>query len=193
MLVFGLCCRRPCMLLVRVSFFLRRRPSAHSTRTVEASAVYRVVVVHHRLVINVVDYCYIDVIHRSVVVEIVSAPISTLVTFSHIPIPVIYPAIETDVRSPVAVIPLVYSVVPSPISRRPQVAGRRRKHPCAGNPVIIFIVFAVSPVAGRPDIIFARTNGLHVDWQRWGRDSNRYSNDLPERYRWYEQHYDCQQ
>ena len=179
------------MLLVRVSFLLRRRSSAHSTRTIEASAVYRAVVVDHRLVIHIVNLGDVHVIHRSVVVEIVSPPISAFITFSHISIAVIYPAIETDARTPVTVIPYVRPVVPSPVSGCPKVAGRRREHPCAGHPVIIFIVFTVSPVAGRPDIIFARTNGLHVDRERRGRDSNRYSNDLPEGHRWYEQHHYC--
>ena len=169
------------MLLVRVSFFLRRRSSTHSTRTIEASAVYRGVVVDHRLVIHIVNLGDVHVVHSPVVVEIVPPPISALITFSTVPIAVIYSAIETDARSPVTVIPYVCPVVPSPVSGCPQVAGRRRKHPCAGNPIIIFIVFAISPVAGRPDIIFAGTNGLHVDWQRRGRNTNRYSNDLPER------------
>ena len=179
------------MLLVRVSFFLRRWSSAHSTRTIEASAVYRGVIIDHRFVIHVVYLGYVHVVHSPVVVETVSPPISAFITFSHISIAVIYPTIETDARSPVTVIPYVCPVVPSPVSGCPQVAGRRRKHPGAGNPVVIFIVFAISPVAGRPDIIFARTNGLHVDRERRGRDSNRYSNDLPEGHRWYEQHHYC--
>jgi hypothetical protein len=189
-LVFGLCCCRPCMLLVRVSFFLLRRSSAHSTRTIEASAVYRGVVVNHRLVIDIVNLGHVHVIHRSVVVEIVSPPISALITFSPISIAVIYSAVETHVGSPVTVIPYVCPVVPSPVTGCPQVAGRRREHPGAGNPVIIFIIVAVSPVAGRPDIIISGTNRLHVHRQRRGRDSDRYSN-LPERYRWYEQHHYC--
>ena len=169
------------MLLVRVSFFLRRRSSAHSTRTVEASAVYRAVVVDHRLVIHIVNLGDVHVVHSPVVVEIVPPPVSALITFSTVPIAVIYSAIETDARSPVTVIPSVRSVVPSPVSGCPQIAGRRRKHPCARHPVIIFIVFAVSPVAGRPDIIVAGTNRLYVDRQGGGRDSDGYSNDLPER------------
>ena len=179
------------MLLVRVSFFLRRRSSAHSTRTIEASAVYRGVVVNHRLVIHVVNLGHIHVIHSSVVVEIFSPPISALITFSPISIAVIYPAIETDVRSPVTIIPCVRSVVPPPISGCPQVARRRGKHPCAGDPIIVFIVVAVRPVAGRPDIIVGGANWLYVDRQRGRRDSDRYSNALPERCRRYEQHHCC--
>jgi hypothetical protein len=168
------------VLFVRVSLFLRRRFPVHSTGTVEASTVYRGVVVHHRLVIHIVNLGHVDVIHRPVVVEIIPPPISAFIAFSHVSIAIIYPAIETDVRSPVTCIPYVHSVVPSPISRRPQEAGRRRKHPCTGYPVIIFIVIAISPVAGRPDIIVAGTNRLYVDWQGGWRDSNGYSNDLPE-------------
>ena len=168
------------MLLVRVSFFLRARFPVHSTRTVKAGTVDRCIVVDHRLVIHIVNLGHIHVIHRSVVVEIVSPPISALITFSPISIPIIYPAIETDAGSPVTVIPLVYSVVPSPIARRPQVAGCGRKHPRAGHPVIILIIVAISPVTGRPDIIIAGTNWLHVNRQRRGRDSDSYSN-LPER------------
>ena len=176
------------MLLVRVSFFLRCRFPVHSTRTIEASAVYRGVVVNHRLVIHIVNLGHVHVVHRPVVVEIVPPPVSALITFAPISITVIYSAIETDMRSPVTIVPKISSVVPSPVTGCPQVAGRRRKHPCAGHPVIIFIVVAISPVAGRPDIIISGTNRLHVHRQRrWG-NNNGYSNDLPERYRWYEQH-----
>jgi hypothetical protein len=178
------------MLLVRVSFFLRRRSSAHSTRTVKAGTVDRCIVVDHRLVIHIVNLGDVHVVHSPVVVEIVSPPISALITFSPISIAVIYSAIETHVGSPVTVIPYVCPVVPSPVTGCPQVAGRRHKHPCAGHPVIVFIVIAVSPVAGRPDIIIAGTNWLYVNRQCRGCDSDRYSN-LPERYRWYEQHHYC--
>ena len=184
-LVLGLCCYRRCVLFVRVSLFLRRRSPVYSTRTVKAGAVDRRVVVDHRLVVNVVNFCHVHVVHRPVVEEIVSPPIPALVTFSAVPVAVIDPAIETDVRSPVTSVPYVHSVVPSPVTGCPQEARRRRKHPCAGHPVIIFIVVAVCPVAGRPNIIFAGTNRLYVHRQRGGRDSNRYSNDLPERYRRY--------
>jgi hypothetical protein len=179
------------MLLVRVSFFLRRRSSAHSTRTVKAGTVDRCIVVDHGFVINIVNLGDVYVIHRSVVVKIVSPPISALITFSPISIAVIYSAIETHVGSPVTVIPYVCPVVPSPVTGCPQVAGRRREHPCAGHPVIIFIVVAVGPVAGRPDIVVTGTNRLYVNGQGGGRDSNGYSNDLPEGCRWYEQHQYC--
>ena len=189
--VLGLCCNRRCVLFVRVSLFLRRRFAVYSTRTVKASAVDRRIIVHHRLVVDIVDYCHVHVVHPSVVVEVVPPPVSALITFSTVPIAVIYSAIETDARSPVTVIPSVRSVVPSPVSGCPQIAGRRRKHPCARHPVIIFIVFAVSPVARRPDIIVAGTNRLYIDRQGGGRDSDGYSNDLPERRRRYEQHHYC--
>jgi hypothetical protein len=93
------------MLLVRVSFFLRRRSSAHSTRTVKAGTVDRCIVVDHGFAINIVNLGDVHVIQRSVVVEIVSPPISALITFSPISIAVIYSAIETHVGSPVTVVP----------------------------------------------------------------------------------------
>jgi hypothetical protein len=192
-LVLGLCCYRRCVLFVRVSLFLRRRSPVHSTRTVKASSVDRRIVVDHCPVVNVVNFCHVYVIHCSVVEEIVSLPIPALITFSAIPVAVIDPAIETDVRSPVTSIPCVHSVVPPPITGCPQEARRRHKHPCAGHPVIIFIVVAVCPVARRPDIILAGTDRLYVHRQRGGRDSNRYSNHLSERCGWYEHHHDCQQ
>jgi hypothetical protein len=104
-LVLGLGCCRPCVLLVRVRFLLRRRFPVHATRTVEAGAVDRGVVVNYRLVINIVNDGHVHVIHTSVVEEIVSPPISALIAFSRISIAVIYSAIETDVRSPVTSIP----------------------------------------------------------------------------------------
>ena len=192
-LVLGLYCYRRCVLFVRVSLFLRRRSPVYSTRTVKAGAVDRRIIVDHRLVVNVVNLRHVHEVHRPVVEEIVSPPIPALITFSAITVTVIDPAIEADVRSPVTCVPYVHSIVPSPITGCPQEARHRRKHPCAGHPVVIFIVVAVRPIARRPNIIFAGTNRLYVHGQRRGRDNNGYSNTLPERYRWYEQHHDCQQ
>jgi len=93
------------MLLVSVSFFLRGRFPVHSTRTVKAGTVNRCIVVDHRLAVHIMNLGHVHVIHSPVVVEIVSPPISALVTFSDVPITVIYPAIETDTRAPVTVIP----------------------------------------------------------------------------------------
>jgi hypothetical protein len=85
--------------------------------------------IHHGgLVYNggVVDISDVgDVVNRAVVVELAITPVSSLVPISVIAISIIDAAIEADFRTPVAGVPQVCAVAPSPITRRPQKAGLR--------------------------------------------------------------------
>src|SRR5207245_10281149 len=85
---------------------------------------------------------------------------------------VINTAVEADVRAPVAAVPDVKAVVPSPITGRP-VQAYRSDHPGTGHPVVA-IVIVPRPVAGRPDVAGAGADGLRVDRQRGWADPHRY-------------------
>jgi hypothetical protein len=71
----------------------------------------------------VVDVGYMnvaDVVHRGVVHEVAVIPIATLVADAPIAITVVNPAIEANVRTPVAGVKDVSAATPSPVSRSPE-------------------------------------------------------------------------
>src|ERR1700722_13738998 len=173
--------RRRRVLLVCEGFFLCCRSPADAAWTVKARASRRVIVIDHRFVVNIVNYGHIHVIHRAIVEEMIPFPAPAFISFSYIPESVVNSAIETDVRSPVSAVPRIHSAVPSPISRRPEKSRSRRLRPSARHPIIIAVVIAPSPIAGRPYISLAGKNWLHVHRQRGRSYSDRYR-DLSVRY-----------
>src|SRR5215469_9762077 len=126
----------------------------------------------HRDIINdglVVDVNVRDghVVHRAVVVEVALSPVATFIAPAEIAKAIIHAAIETNVRSPIARVPYIHAVAPSPVSRCPQQAHRRWRGPRARNPVVAF--GTVGPVTGCPDITVTGTRRLFVNRQRgWG-------------------------
>ena len=118
-----------------------------------------VVIYDHSLVVNVGDVHNVDVIHVAIVIEIPTAPVTTVIALAGIAISVVNSAIEPDRGTPVTRIPDKRRVdrAPSPIARRPQSALVRRRHPSTGNPVVP-VARVPGPIARRPEI--ART-GAH--------------------------------
>jgi len=102
---------------------------------------------------------------RGVVKEVASSPVSALKASAHVAESIKNATVEADLFSPVASVPEVNSVAPSPISRSPKETNFGRESPRAGNPVVVTIVIVPSPIAGRPQIARARTDGLYVHRQ----------------------------
>jgi hypothetical protein len=127
--------------------------------TVEADVVGGPV--DHRLRVDVVNVCDINIVHRPVVVEGSIIPIATLVAVSTVAEAVVDAAVETDLRPPVAIVEHVCAVVPAPVAGRPKQTRFRRFRPRAWHPVITFV--AVGPVAWRPDVALSRRHRLRVD------------------------------
>src|SRR6267143_610818 len=81
--------------------------------------------------------------------------------------------VKADVRTPVAAVPNVESIIPTPVARSPE-------HPNGGeyqgsrHPVIAIVVIP-TPVSGRLEIAGAGAKGLHVNRQGWRTDPNRNS------------------
>src|SRR5580700_2794667 len=173
--VLYLCRRRRSVLRVRISFFLCCRSPVHAARPVKAGASRRVVVIDHRLGVNVVNHRDIHVIHRAIIEEVTAFPASPFIPIADISKTVINSTVETDLGAPVTAIPRVHSVVPAPITRRPQEAGSRCLYPSARHPIIIAIIVAPSPIARRPYISIIWTYRLYVNRQRGRRHSDRYS------------------
>ena len=131
-----------------------------------ADPVYGGRIVNHRGVVNVANVRDVYVVDGLVVVEAPIVPASALIAFPEVAVSVYDSAVETHMRSPVAIVENVTVAVPGPVPRRPQVAYFRRFHPGAGNPVIVAVIVVIRPVAGHPDISFGRTQRLLVHRQR---------------------------
>ncbi len=161
-------------MLMHGHLFLRRGTSPHPTRSVKAGpTIGDGRVVDDRPVdIHVADHRGVHVHHCGVVAEDVPCPHAADEPHAPVPEPVIHPAVEADVRSPVPGVPAVHPVSPAPVARCPQQSRFRRRDPDARNPVVADI-FAPRPVAGLPKVAVHWTRRLHVDRQRRRRRANR--------------------
>src|SRR5580658_6422179 len=101
--------------------------------------------------ISVVNYSHVYIVHARVVVKVAVGPPTAVIAGADITETVVDAAIETDLRSPVARVPEVRAVSPTPIAGRPEKADLWRFDPGAGNPEISSVI-AVAPVAGRPEV-----------------------------------------
>src|SRR5271169_209702 len=149
------------------------RPWTHVDATiapVEADMVHRLV--DYSRVVNVVNHLDVHVEHGTVVEKVSAVPTPAFKSQTKIAKAVIDPAVETDVRTPVAVIENKPVAAPTPIPRRPQKTNFRRHHPGSRHPVIIVDVVVVGPVAGCPKITIARTDRLFINRQRGWPDRN---------------------
>jgi hypothetical protein len=117
---------------------------------------------------------------RGVVEEAAPLPVSALKASAHVSESIKNATVEADLFSPVASVPEVNAVAPSPISRSPQETNFGRESPRAWYPVVVAVVIVPSPIAGRPEIAFARTDGLRVHRQKRRRNNDRYADDLSE-------------
>jgi len=117
---------------------------------------------------------------RGVVEEAAPLPVSALKASAHVSESIENATVEADLLSPVASIPEVDAVAPAPISWSPQEADLGRENPRARYPVVVAIVIVPSPIAGRPEIALARTDGLYVHREKRRRDNDRYADDLRE-------------
>src|SRR5712692_3094343 len=180
--------RRNMPLPRRRLFFRPRTRADPAIAPVVADPRYRPI--DHRGVVDVVDDGDVHVVHRSVVEKPVVIPTSALVALAKVSIAVIDSAIESDLRTPVAVIEDKSVAAPTPIGWSPQEADLRRHHPSPRHPVVI--VVGVSPVSGRPKITIPRTKRLLIDRQFRRCKVDRYA-DLCVGCRRQGQQYQCEQ
>jgi hypothetical protein len=113
----------------------------------------------HLIVVNVVDGRG-HVGHRAVVVQSAVIPISAVIATARISIAVVDAAVVTNVRTPVARVPMVVAVIVAPPGRRPKRTYVRSHNPRAGYPVITGA--GIAPVAWRPNVIVAGSGRLAV-------------------------------
>ena len=131
------------------------------------------IVVNDGLVVNVVNVGNVDIVHRAVVVESPVIPVSAFIPDAAVSKTIIDAAVEANVLTPVAVVPQVSVIVPTPVPGGPEIAGFGSHHPCAGHPEVAFV--AISPIARRPDIAFGWRDRLGVNGQCRGSDRDRHA------------------
>ena len=165
------------MTLVFCAAFIPIRLGVNSARTaVEADAIDRGVVIDDGGVVSVVNVGHVDVGDGAIVVVVSTAPVAAEEANAGIAKTVINAAVEADDWSPVAGVPKINTFGKSPVSRSPEQARFRSKHPSARDPEIVLVIVTVGPIAGSPDIVRSRADGLRVDRQYGRADSNRNAN-----------------
>ena len=138
---------RPDMSLAPPRFFFRGRTRIDSAVTAVERDVVLIAVDHGR-VVDVMNFVHVDIHDGAVVEEMSAVPASPFKTGTEIAKAVVDAAIETNVRSPIAVPPPEVATFPTPPSRSPKETDFRRQNPCPWNPVIVVDVIVVSPVPG---------------------------------------------
>jgi hypothetical protein len=103
---------------------LRRGTRSYSPLSAVEGHV-RVIVYDDGLVIDIGDVGDIHVGHRAVVEKVAAAPFAAREAFAEVSEAVINAAIESDMRAPIAGIPNIEAVVPTPVAWGPQKANFR--------------------------------------------------------------------
>lgn len=154
------------------------RPRVQAARpAVEAHARDEPTVVLDASFISVVDQFHVYVGHGAVIKEVATSPVSAVETHARISEPVVDSAIETDVRSPIAGVPEIESVIEPPVARRPEQTDLGRLDPRAGDPKVAII--SPRPITWDPDESRFRANRLLVNRQyRWSDPNGHAETDL---------------
>jgi hypothetical protein len=126
----------------------RRQGTGHDPASAAVIADAGVDVHRHIAHIDVVDHGGVHAVHRTVIEEMMVAPIAAVVSMARVAKAIRNPAIEANMETPVSMVEAVRIVVESPIARRPESAFIRRGDPYARHPVIASR--APCPIARRP-------------------------------------------
>ena len=127
---------RPNMCLMSSSLFSSGGVRVDSAvTTVVADVVHRALV--HPRVVNVVDVVGVHVIQRRVVEKMPVVPSSTFITSTEVTEAIVDPTIEAYGRAPIAFIEKKSVAAPTPIARSPEVPGFRSHQPCARHPIVV--------------------------------------------------------
>jgi hypothetical protein len=102
----------------------------------------------------------IEVVHRAVVVEVATTPITALVPEADVAEAVVDAAIVADVPAPVAAVKAVAVMPEAPVARGPESTLVGSLNPRPRHPVITH--WSKGPIAGCPDVVVARVLRLVV-------------------------------
>jgi hypothetical protein len=99
-------------------------------------------------------------VYGAVIGELIVVPIAAFIAAADITLPVIDTAVIADMRTPIAVVPVIAASRKRPVGRRPERADVGSDDPHPGHPIVTG--GGMSPVAGCPEVILAWTFGLGV-------------------------------
>lgn len=123
------------------------------------------VVIHdHGTVVDVGDIGYVNAVDGAVVVEVIAAPVASVIAPAGIAETVLDAAVEAYIRTPVAAMEAVAVVIEAPVAGGPKRSVVGGGDPCAGDPVVTHR--RVGPVARGPNVVGTGGVGLHIDWER---------------------------
>ena len=111
---------------------------------------YRFIDDDHIALVHIGDVDIGDVVHSTVVGEIISAPVAALVAHADIAEAIIDAAVKADIASPVAAMEAITPAYESPISGSPESTLIRWLRPGAGHPIVA--TRTPAPISGRPEI-----------------------------------------
>ena len=150
------------MSLVGSSLFLTSRTLVYTAvAAIEANTGYGSVV--YSCLVNVVNLGDINVVHRTIVKKVVVVPTSTFEAVTKVTETIVNPAIEANLRTPIAIIENISAVLPIPSNPESRANRLPELDPRARNPEIV--VSPVGPIARNPQIPASRTAGLLIHWQ----------------------------
>ena len=151
--------------------FRSRWPCRCSTSSAVVAYASARSIIENTFPVYVSNHRLIHIIHGTVVVERTVVPISSGVADPDIAETIVDATIKSDLRAPVASMPDINTVAPTPVSRGPKRSDERREHPGAGYPIIA--LGSVGPIAWSPDISCAGTKRLRVRGQQRRCDGDR--------------------
>jgi hypothetical protein len=166
--------RRSCleMMIMGGRFLGGSRSGIDPTRTVEADAIVcRSIIDYCTILIGIVDDSRIHPPNRSVITEDISLPPPSVETRTIITEAIIDSPVESNVRAPITVVPMIIAVAKTPIPRGPKVSRLRYLHPRTRNPEITIV--SIGPVARTPKISVLRTRRLLIGYKGRRRDCDR--------------------
>ena len=158
-----LCRHRWHVPLTGCGLFCRRWLCGDSTLAAVIADTVNRRVIDHRRVVNIVNVGDIDVVHRSVVIELAVVPASTFVAMAEISVTVSDAAIEANLRTPIAFMEKESVTTPKPIRRSPEIADFGSQYPRARNPVVVAVIVVIGPVARSPDVTLAWAKRLLIN------------------------------
>jgi hypothetical protein len=117
-------------------------------------------VVNHRAIVDIRNAGVADVSDDAVVVEVVTMPVTALVTRSHIAESIVDTAIKSNIPAPIAMIETISPSAKTPVSRSPESSLVRRCSPGSWYPIIA--VRSIAPVSRSPKITRFRNRRLFI-------------------------------
>lgn len=122
-----------------------------------------VVIYDDGAVVHICNPGDVDPIDRAVVIEVIAAPVATVITVAGIAAAIGHTAVEADVKAPVAAIETITVAEKSPVAGSPERPGKGSGDPGAWYPVVSD--GRIAPISGSPDVIGRGSFGLLIGGQ----------------------------